>query len=129
MKEFGIEETYSFSDKFYDFELYFVFEQETLSTLTLSLVAIIFVVLVITSDFIVTFLITCCVVLTDLFLVGLMYYWGLTINPIVLLNVILAIGTSVDYSAHIGYAYLVEGIPEKKKHTYNTPMKIRQYKA
>jgi hypothetical protein len=37
-----------------------------------------------------------------------------------------AIGTSVDYSAHIAYAYLVEGIPEEKKEKYNTPMKIRQ---
>ena len=100
-----------------------------MTTLFLSLVAIIFVVLVITSDFIVTLTVTCCVILTDVFLLGLMYYWGLTLNPIVLLNIILAIGTSVDYSAHIGYAYLVESIPTNKMRKYNTPMKIRQYKA
>ena len=41
----------------------------------------------------------------------------------------LAIGTSVDFSAHIAYAYLIENIPEKKKHLYNTPSKIRHYKA
>ena len=106
-----------------------MFEKEAAITLSLSMVAIIIVVLVITSNFIVTFLVACCVVLTDLFLIGLMYYWGLTLNPIVLLNVILAVGTSVDYSAHIGYAYLVEGIPANKKQKYNTPAKIRQYKA
>ena len=41
----------------------------------------------------------------------------------------LAIGTSVDYSVHIAYAYLIEGVPENKKHKYNTDAKIRHFKA
>ena len=41
----------------------------------------------------------------------------------------LAIGTSVDYSVHIAYAYLIEPIPEKKKRKYDTPEKIRRFKA
>ena len=49
--------------------------------------------------------------MTDLFLLGLIYFWGLTLNPVVVLQVVLAIGTSVDFSTHIAYAYLLEYIP------------------
>ena len=34
-------------------------------------------------------------------LLGLIYFWDLYMNSITVLNVILSIGISVDYSAHI----------------------------
>ena len=80
----------------------------------LSLGAVLVVVLIITSDFVCTLLVALCVAMTDLFLVGLIYFWGLTLNALVVLNIIVAIGTSVDYSAHIAYAYLIEPVPQKK---------------
>ena len=98
-------------------------------TLISSTLAVIVVVLIITSDVTSTLLVTCCICLTDLFLVGLIFYWGLTFNALVLLQIVLAIGTSVDYSVHIAYAYLIEPIPEKKKRKYDTPEKIRKFKA
>ena len=83
----------------------------------LSFVAVLFVILVITSDITATGVVATCVIMTDLFVAGLIFYWNLALNPIVLLQVILGIGCSVDYSAHIAYAYLVEDIPDElKKH-------------
>ena len=67
-------------------------------------------VLIITSDVTSTVLVALCVILTDLFLSGLIHFWGLTLNPIVMLQIILGIGCSVDFSAHIAYAYLVEDV-------------------
>ena len=96
----------------YDFEQYVVFQKITIETLSSSTIAVILVVLLITSDLTSTLLVTCCICLTDLFLFGLIFYWGLTFNALVLLQIVLAIGTSVDYSVHIAYAYLVEPIPE-----------------
>ena len=72
-----------------------------------STLAVIVVVLIITSDVTATILVTCCVLLTDIFLLGFIFYWGLTLNAIVLLQIVLAIGTSVDYSVHIAFAYLI----------------------
>ena len=72
-----------------------------------SIIAVLMIILVFTSDITVTILVAICICTTDLFLVGLIYYWGLTLNPVIVLQIILAIGTSVDYSAHIAYAYLI----------------------
>ena len=83
----------------------------------LSFIAVLLVILVITSDLIATLVVAICVLMTDLFLAGLIFYWNLSLNPIVILQVILGIGCSVDYSAHIAYAYLVEEVPEDmRKH-------------
>lgn len=60
-------------------------------------------------------------------LFGLIHFWSLTVNPLVVLNIIVAIGISVDYSAHIAYSFLTEPPPEKSG--YDTPEKIRLYKA
>ena len=67
--------------------------------------------------------------MTDLFLAGLIFYWNLALNPIVMLQIILGIGCSVDYSAHIAYAYLVEEIPDEMKKRIKTDSQIRKYKA
>lgn len=74
----------------------------------------------------ITLLVGVSVILVDLYILGLIYYWGLTLNPLVVVNIIVAIGTSVDFSAHIAYAYLVEEVPDSFN---NTDDRIRSYKA
>ena len=85
------------------------------------------IVLVITSDVPVTLLVALSVFMTDLFLFGLIYFWGLTMNFLVSIQVVLAVGISVDYSAHIAYAYLTTQVPSTEE--YDTPDKVRLYKA
>ena len=74
----------------------------------LTLLAVLIIILVITADPIATVLVGFCILVTDLFLSGLIFYWGLTINPMIFLQIILGIGTSVDFSAHIAYEYLIQ---------------------
>ena len=93
----------------------------------LSIVTVIVVVLLITADLTVTLLVFLNVVITDVFLFGHVSYAGLTLNPLVVLNIIIAVGIAVDYSAHIAYAYLVEPIPENSE--LDTDTKKRIYKA
>ena len=73
-----------------------------------AFVAVLLVILVITSDITATLVVATCVIMTDIFVAGLIFYWNLTLNPLVVLQIILGIGCSVDYSAHIAYAYLIE---------------------
>ena len=73
-----------------------------------AFVAVLLVILIITSDITATLVVATCVIMTDIFVAGLIFYWNLTLNPLAILQIILGIGCSVDYSAHIAYAYLIE---------------------
>ena len=84
------------------------FFEEFAYPMTYSFTCVIVVILIITSDITATLVVATCVIMTDIFVVGLIFYWNLTLNPLVVLQIILGIGCSVDYSAHIAYAYLIE---------------------
>ena len=117
---------YSFDVSYLDIEQYFVFKDEMIESLGMSTVAIIFVVSFITVNIQVTFLVVCCVLLVDFFLVALLHYWSLTLNFIVMVNMIFAIGLAVDFSSHIAHTYLITKAPAVHA---RTPQQARQYKA
>ena len=47
---------------------------------------------------------------------GLMRIWGVSLNSISMINLVMAIGFAVDYSAHIAHAFVFshETNPDKK---------------
>ena len=110
--EFGFEGTFSYAIRFLDYEMWQTFRSEMTLCISLSIVVILVIIMIITSNFTVTVLVGFCVGMTDLFLFGLIYYWGLTLNPVLLVHIVVSVGISVDYSAHIAYAFLVESVPE-----------------
>ena len=121
--------TFEWSWRFYDFEIFDGMYEEFALPMIFSFISVLLVILIITSDLTATAVVATCVIMTDLFVAGLIFYWNLSLNPIVILQVILGIGCSVDYSAHIAYAYLVEEIPEDKRKIIRTNSQIRKYKA
>ena len=50
------------------------------------------------------------------FLPGLMYVWDVPLNSISMINLVMAIGFAVDYSAHIAHSFVfsTESNPEKR---------------
>ena len=94
-------------------ETYVVFADEATLNVCLALVAVFFVLMIVTANFTVTMLILLCVALVDLFLLGLLTFWNVTFNSVTVVNNVIAIGLAVDYSAHIGHAYLLAVPPEK----------------
>ena len=121
--------TFEWSWRFYDFEIFDGMYEEFALPMIFSFISVLLVILIITSDLTATAVVATCVIMTDLFVAGLIFYWNLSLNPIVILQVILGIGCSVDYSAHIAYSYLVEEIPEDKRKIIRTNSQIRKYKA
>lgn len=83
--EFGLDGTFSYAQDFLDYELYFVFVEETLLSTGLSVIAVFLVVLFITGSLPVTVLVVIAVLLVDLFLVGLVHFWDLTFNVIIVI--------------------------------------------
>jgi hypothetical protein len=127
-KTFGMDETFSYATEYLDFEIYVAFVPDTAKSVGLSIVAVFFVLIVITGNLKVTALVTLSIILVDVYLYSLIYYWGLTFNTIVVINIVVAIGLSVDYSAHIAHSYLTARAP---KNSYFKGRKDRKrlYKA
>jgi predicted RND superfamily exporter protein len=89
-----------------------VFSKETIMNVCLALLSIFIVLIILTANFTVTLLILFCVALVDLYLFALLYFWDVTLNSVTVVNIVIAIGLAVDYSTHIGHAYLVYEEPE-----------------
>ena len=122
--------TFAYSPRFYDYESYVVFSKEANLNVILALIAVFIVLLLFTGNLTVTFFVLLCVGLVDLFLFGLLTFWEVTLNSVTIINVVIALGLAVDYSAHIGHAYLTVDPPEKDEEgNYNTNHEKRVLKA
>jgi len=107
VKEAEIEGAYPFNEAYLFFEQYEIIVMEAITNLVLALVAVFTICFVIIADLRAALLVVLCVVMVDIDILGLMYLWGLTIDSVTIINLVLAIGLSVDYSAHVAHAFCV----------------------
>lgn len=91
----------------------------------MGVLAVSCVIFFITSSVAATLMVLLCVLLVDFFLTALVYFWGLSFNSVVVVNTVIAIGLSVDYSAHIAHTYLIVKPPAYCK----TKPEKRMFKA
>jgi Niemann-Pick C1 protein len=126
VRDYGLPGTWTYSRQYLNYESYYQFIPETITSSASSFAAIVVILLFITFDFTATFLVALCVALVDLFLLALLFFWGLTFNTIVVLQIVIALGLAVDYSAHIAHCYLVVVPPPG---SCTTPDEERMYKV
>ena len=110
----------------YKFSHHFIFEVwttdiiiggELWTNILLSLACVVVVTLLLLCNLTVCLTVVTMVAMTLTNVVGYLHYWDSTIDIMSSIAVVLSIGLSVDYSVHIGHAYLVaEGeISDKTK--------------
>lgn len=87
--------------------------------MVLALVAVFFVILIFTGNIFITLLVLFCVILVDIFLFGLLSFWNIDLNSVTIVNIVIAIGLSVDYSAHIGHSFTSIRAPLKDENGNN----------
>lgn len=85
MADYGLPGTFIYCAAYLNYEQYFSFVSETIYSSGMSFAAVVLVILFITTSLTATILVALCVALVDLFLLALLYYWGLTFNTIVVL--------------------------------------------
>ena len=73
----------------------------------LALACVFLITLVLLGNFPVCLLVLNNVIMTLANIVGFLHFWGVDIDLVSCINVVLAIGLCVDYSVHVGHAYLV----------------------
>lgn len=129
-KTYGFEGTFTFSERYFDYESYVVFDRETIMNVSLALAAVFVIMFIFTANFTITIFVVLCVILVDVFLFGLLAFWDITMNSVTVVNIVIAIGLAVDYSAHIAHAFLSVKPPSHDENGKPlTSHEMRVYKA
>ena len=88
---------------------------ELLQNLSLALFCVMVIVFITLADIYICLSILCCVIFTMIDVLGILYIWGMTLEPFSLMATIIGIGLSVDYSVHIAHAFIAsEGTKEER---------------
>ena len=82
--------------------------EELLRNLLLALAMVTLVTLLLLADIRSCIFVLTTVLLTIVDTVGLMYFWGLTINITGGTNLVISVGLCVDYSAHVAHTFLTQ---------------------
>ncbi len=75
--------------------------------LALAMVCVFVITLILLADFKICLMVLLCVTFTLVDITGMIFFWGLTIDTISCINIVLGVGLCVDYSAHIAHAFIV----------------------
>ena len=84
-----------------------VIVEELWRNLACSIVCVLLITYLLLSDIMSSIQVLFCVVFTLVDVVGVLYFWNITIDVISCCCIIVTVGLCVDYSAHIAHAFLV----------------------
>jgi predicted RND superfamily exporter protein len=109
--------SYAYSSTYLDWETYRVIHRELYQNIGLALLAVLAVTVLLIAHVLTAGLVFACVLLTIVDILGLMYVWGLYIDTVAVINLVLAVGLSVDYSAHVAHCFMTKTGSRKERVT------------
>lgn len=113
----------AFENSYTSFEGNKVIQKELYRNLGLAFLCVLLMTLVLIADIWTCILVCSCVVFTLFDVGGAMELWGLTIDTVTSVQLIVAIGLAVDYSAHVGHTFMtIAG--KRNERAKNTLIKI-----
>lgn len=106
-----------FSPNFIVFEQFLIVLPSTIQNLLIATLAMLLVAIVLIPSPLVALVITLCVVSIETGVVGFMSLWEVHLDSISMIHIILCIGFSVDFSAHISYSFVLQSnsIPPRER--------------
>jgi predicted RND superfamily exporter protein len=84
-----------------------VVDRETIQNVIIACACVFLVTLVMLADLLAATMVLLMIALVDVCILGYMAHWGLDFNSVTAINLVLAVGLAVDYSAHIAHSFLV----------------------
>lgn len=106
---------FPYSEKFIAIEGFKIIKKELFLNVGLALIAVALIVLVTVASPLTAFIITLNVGFCLVEILGTMYAVGIAIDSVSVINIVLAVGLSIDYSAHVGHCFMVKGGDDKNK--------------
>jgi len=97
----------AFDIAFLFFDGYRVIAWETIRNVIMAAVGVFVMNVIVLASIPMALIVVAMVALTDVMLFGYMWYVDQYFNPVTAVNLVLAVGIAVDYSAHIAHSFLV----------------------
>lgn len=85
-----------------------VIMEELYRNLAIAMVCVFITTFILIANLFACVLVLLCVVLTLVCVNGTMHFWGLTIDTVSCINLVLAIGLCVDYAAHVAHTFMTK---------------------
>ena len=121
-------EDFGFFARYEFWEVEGILSVELFRSIVLALACVFIIVIFMLANVTGAILVLICVVFTLVDVMGFMYFWGLTLDTTTSMLLIVCIGLSVDYAAHIAHGFLEEAEPEGDE-TMMTKNKARSQKT
>jgi len=96
----------AFSEPFVFWEGLKICYAETVRNVAVTLAVVYFICILFLGDIWAATLCAANIILVDFCLFGFLYWFGMHMNTVIAINLIMAIGLTVDYSAHLVHAYM-----------------------
>jgi Niemann-Pick C1 protein len=98
-----------YSSSFLTIEGFKIIRKELFTNVGLAIMAVGIIVLMTVAHPVTAILITLNVAFCIIEILGMMFAAGIVIDSVSVINIVLAVGLSVDYSAHVGHAFMLKG--------------------
>merc|ERR1712038_1050730 len=105
--------SFPYSEKFIAVEGFKIIRKELFLNVGLALVAVGFIVLLTVPSPLAAIIITVNVGFCIVEILGFMHALGIAIDSVSVINIVLAVGLSIDYSAHVGHCFMAKGGKDK----------------
>ena len=99
---------YPYTFEYLTWETFIIIEKEMIQNVSLCMAAVFVITLVLIAHPLTAFLVFFCVGCAIMEILGAMYFWGLVIDNVSVINLTLAVGLAVDYSAHVGHCFMLK---------------------
>jgi len=106
---------FPYSDNFLTIEGFKIIRKELFQSVGLAILAVGVIVFFTVASPVTAILITMNVAFCVIEILGCMFGAGIVIDSVSVINIVLAVGLSVDYSAHVGHCFMVKGGADKNK--------------
>jgi predicted RND superfamily exporter protein len=103
----GLQDAFTFVKIYAAWETDRIIGHELWRNVGLAILCVFLITLILLANLQICLMVLGIVVLTLTDIVGFLHFWGITIDIISCINIVIAIGLCVDYSVHICHAYMV----------------------
>jgi multidrug efflux pump subunit AcrB len=111
---------FPYSNYFYTIEGFKRIQRELYQNVIAAILVVGVVVFFTVASPLTSVLITVNVAFCIIEILGFMFALGIVIDSVSVINIVLAVGLSVDYSAHVGHCFMVKGGTDKNKRVTET---------